>query len=148
MTQEQKKLLSFDHRMLSKPAQGGACVTSQQHRKLTLASISVGGLTSTKLHYLLLFSQTVDILILQEVHEAGYQKLKERMRVNPAKRKWFFSKQPTKPENVVTFLSEELADRFPEVQGRIDRILELLVKLRTKVNLLKLNFMYHVHVKG
>eukprot|EP00924_Labyrinthula_sp_SR-Ha-C_P013505 snap_masked-scaffold_5-processed-gene-4.35-mRNA-1 protein AED:1.00 eAED:1.00 QI:0/-1/0/0/-1/1/1/0/81 len=80
-------------------------------------SIKVGGLTSTKLNYLLPPTQTNNILILQEVHAAGFETLKKRAIVSPAKGNWFLSKPPNKAESVMTFLTEELAKQVLEVEG-------------------------------
>eukprot|EP00924_Labyrinthula_sp_SR-Ha-C_P000573 snap_masked-scaffold_27-processed-gene-2.46-mRNA-1 protein AED:1.00 eAED:1.00 QI:0/0/0/0/1/1/2/0/76 len=76
MPQGQKELSTFACGVLSTAPQGVSSVARQLKPKLILISVNVDDLTST---------QTVNILMLEEKHAAGYENPKERMRVSLGK---------------------------------------------------------------
>eukprot|EP00924_Labyrinthula_sp_SR-Ha-C_P013257 augustus_masked-scaffold_45-processed-gene-0.5-mRNA-1 protein AED:1.00 eAED:1.00 QI:0/0/0/0/1/1/2/0/656 len=130
---------SFQSSDLSTPSKEVPGVASRLKRSPKLVSVNVGGLTAFKCSYVQQLTKENEILMLQELHKQGMQRLQRMVNVSSASGRWFFSKLPEKAAGVATFLCNELASQVTDTDGRSDRILKLVVKLGGKSSLILIN---------
>eukprot|EP00924_Labyrinthula_sp_SR-Ha-C_P013047 snap_masked-scaffold_12-processed-gene-7.35-mRNA-1 protein AED:1.00 eAED:1.00 QI:0/-1/0/0/-1/1/1/0/1167 len=130
---------SFQSSDLSTPSREVLGIASRLKRFPKLVSVNVGGLTAFKCSYVQQLTKKTEILMLQELHKQGMQRLQRMVNVSSASGRWFFSKLPEKVAGVATFLCNELASQVTDTDGRSDRILKLVVKLGGKRSLVLVN---------
>eukprot|EP00924_Labyrinthula_sp_SR-Ha-C_P005341 snap_masked-scaffold_1-processed-gene-28.18-mRNA-1 protein AED:1.00 eAED:1.00 QI:0/-1/0/0/-1/1/1/0/242 len=129
----------FQSSDLSTPSREVPGIGSRLKRSPKLVSVNVGGLTAFKCSYVQQLTKKTEILMLQELHKQGMQRLQRMANVSSASGRWFFSKLPEKAAGVATFLCNELASQVTDTDGRSDRILKLVVKLGGKRSLVLVN---------
>eukprot|EP00924_Labyrinthula_sp_SR-Ha-C_P005450 augustus_masked-scaffold_1-processed-gene-31.66-mRNA-1 protein AED:1.00 eAED:1.00 QI:0/-1/0/0/-1/1/1/0/1165 len=129
----------FQSSDLSTPSREVPGAASRLKHFPKLVSVNVGGLTAFKCSYVQQLTRKTEILMLQELHKQGMQRLQRMVNVSSASGRWFFSKLPEKATGVATFLCNELASQVTDTDGRSDRILKLVVKLGGKRSLVLVN---------
>eukprot|EP00924_Labyrinthula_sp_SR-Ha-C_P015962 augustus_masked-scaffold_4-processed-gene-14.53-mRNA-1 protein AED:1.00 eAED:1.00 QI:0/0/0/0/1/1/2/0/1120 len=129
----------FQSSDLSTPSREVPGIASRLKHFPKLVSVNVGGLTAFKCSYVQQLTKKTEILMLQELHKQGMQRLQRMVNVSSASGRWFFSKLPEKASGVATFLCNELASQVTDTDGKSDRILKLVVKLGGKRSLVLVN---------
>eukprot|EP00924_Labyrinthula_sp_SR-Ha-C_P010128 augustus_masked-scaffold_40-processed-gene-2.56-mRNA-1 protein AED:1.00 eAED:1.00 QI:0/0/0/0/1/1/2/0/1108 len=130
---------SFQSSDLPTPSREVPGIANRLKRFPKLVSVNVGGLTAFKCSYVQQLTKKTKILMLQELHKQGMQRLQRMVNVSSASGRWFFSKLPEKAAGVATFLCNELASQVTDTDGRSDRILKLVVNLGGKRSLVLVN---------
>eukprot|EP00924_Labyrinthula_sp_SR-Ha-C_P000558 augustus_masked-scaffold_27-processed-gene-2.4-mRNA-1 protein AED:1.00 eAED:1.00 QI:0/0/0/0/1/1/5/0/1086 len=136
---DEAKMQSFQSSDLTTPSKEVPGTASRLKHLPKFVTVNVGGLTAFKCSYVQQLTKKTEILMLQELHKQGMQRLQRMVNVSSASGRWFFSKLPEKAAGVATFLCNELASQVTDTDGKSDRILKLVVKLEGKRSLVLVN---------